>query len=70
MSKTVTVKANAHVLGLRVGQTAEVADTAYLRKVIDSGRVELVEEKPKSAAGKSKSAGRRRDEAAEQQSKG
>jgi hypothetical protein len=39
----VRVKANRNVFGLRAGQTAELKDSAYLRKSIEAGAVEIVE---------------------------
>lgn len=40
----ITVRAETNVLGLSYGETAQVADTPFIRAVIASGRLQLVEE--------------------------
>lgn len=49
---TVRVRANAAVLGLRPGQEADVENTAYLRKVIEKGKLTRVDTEDKTAKGK------------------
>lgn len=40
----ITVRAETNVLGLAYGETTTVADTPFIRAVIASGRLQLVEE--------------------------